>query len=107
MSNLAKLSQSGNSPTVLWEIDNAAVCKPRHPLPASVQMADGTNREGNLKAADVINSYYMEKVQQIRAGRGLQNSTRERALPSPGAEIRPEKIPLLSALQTQAEFLKS
>jgi hypothetical protein len=42
MLNLSKLSQSGNSPTVLWEIANAAVGKPRQPLPASVKKADGT-----------------------------------------------------------------
>jgi hypothetical protein len=55
MSNLAKLSELGNSPTVLWEIANAAVGKPRQPLPASVKKADGTDTEGNLQAADVIN----------------------------------------------------
>jgi hypothetical protein len=32
-SNLAKLVESGNSPAVLWEIANAAVGKPRQPLP--------------------------------------------------------------------------
>jgi hypothetical protein len=36
MLNLAKLAESGNSPTVLWEIASAAVGKPRQPLPASV-----------------------------------------------------------------------
>jgi hypothetical protein len=75
MSNLAKLSESGNSPTVLWEIANAAVGKPHQTLPASVKKADGTDTEGNLEAADVINSYYVEKVQKIRAGRGVENST--------------------------------
>jgi hypothetical protein len=79
MSNLAKLSESGNSPTVLWEIANAAVGKPRQPLPALVKKADDTDTEGNLEAADVINGYYVEKVRKIRAGRGVQNSTRESA----------------------------
>jgi hypothetical protein len=79
MSNLAKLSESGNSPTVLWEIANAAVGKLRQPLPASVKKADGTNTEGNLEAANVVNSYYVEKVRKIRAGRGVQNSTQESA----------------------------
>jgi hypothetical protein len=79
MLNLAKLSESGNSPTVLWEIANAAVGKPRQPLPASVKKADGTNTEGNLEAADVINAYYVEKVQKIRAGKGVQKSNRESA----------------------------
>jgi hypothetical protein len=79
MSNLAKLSESGNSPAVLWEIAKAAVGKPRQPLPASVKKADGTDTEGNLEAVNVINSYYVEKVRKIRAGRGVQNSTRESA----------------------------
>jgi hypothetical protein len=56
MSNLAKLSESKNSPTVLWEIANAAVGKPRQPLPTSVRNADGTNAKGNLEAANVLNS---------------------------------------------------
>jgi hypothetical protein len=36
LSNLAKLAESKNLPTVLWEIANAAVGKPRQPLPATV-----------------------------------------------------------------------
>jgi hypothetical protein len=79
MSNLAKLSESGNCPTVLWEIANAAVGKPRQPLPASVKKADGTDTKENLKATNVVNSYNVEKVGKIRAGRGVQNSTRESA----------------------------
>jgi hypothetical protein len=62
MSNLAKLSESVNSPTVL-----------------SVKKADGTDTKGNLKAVNVVNWYYVEKVQKIRAGRGVQNSIRESA----------------------------
>jgi hypothetical protein len=57
MSNLAKLSELENSPTILLEIANAAVGKLRQPLPASVKKADGTDTEGNLEAADVINPY--------------------------------------------------
>jgi hypothetical protein len=79
MSNLAKLAESGNSPTVLWEIANAAVGKLRQPLPDLVKKADGTDTDGNVEAADVINSFYVEKVQKIQAGRGVQNSTRESA----------------------------
>jgi hypothetical protein len=74
MSNLAKQSESGNSPTIFWEI-----AKPCQPLPASVKKADGTNTEGDLEAPDMINAYYVEKVRKIRAVRGVQNSTRERA----------------------------
>jgi hypothetical protein len=77
MSNLAKLSESKNSPAVLGEIVNAAVGKPRQPLPASVKNADGIDTKGNLKAANVVNSYYVEKVWKIRAGRGVENDPRE------------------------------
>jgi hypothetical protein len=79
MLNRSKLSESGNSPTVLWEIANAGLGKLCQPLPASVKKADGTDTEGNLEAADVVNAYYVEKVRKIRAGRGVQNSTRESA----------------------------
>jgi hypothetical protein len=48
MLNLAKLSESKNSPTVLWEIANAVVGKPRQPLPTSVRIANGTDTKGNL-----------------------------------------------------------
>jgi hypothetical protein len=105
MSNLAKLSESGNSPTVLWEIANAGVGKPRQPLPASVKKADGTDTKGNLEAANVVNLYYMEKVRKIRAGRGVQNSTREStARPRSGDKVG--KFPLPSALRTRAKSPK-
>jgi hypothetical protein len=65
MSNLSKLSELGNSPAVLWEIANAAVVKPRQPLPTLVKKADGTDTEGNLKAADVVNAYYLYLNQQL------------------------------------------
>jgi hypothetical protein len=92
MSNLSKLSESGNSPTVLWEIANAAVGKPCQPLPASVKKADGTDTEGNLEAANVVNTYYVEKVRKIRAGRGVQNSTPKVAT-KPGGGDTGGKIP--------------
>jgi hypothetical protein len=107
MSNLAKLSESGNSPTVLWEMANAAVGKPRQPLPASVKRADGTDKEGNLEAAYVVNLYYVEKVQKIQAGRGAQNRTRESATMPRSRDKGRKKNPSLLALQMQAEFLKS
>jgi hypothetical protein len=56
MSNLAKLSESKNSPAVLWEIVNAAVGKPHQPLPTAVKDADGIDTKGNLEAANVVNS---------------------------------------------------
>jgi hypothetical protein len=79
MLDLSKLSWLANSPTVLWEIANAAVGKPRQPLSALVKKVDGTNTEGNLEAPNVVNAYYLEKVQKFRAGRGVQNKTRESA----------------------------
>jgi hypothetical protein len=73
--NLAKLAESGNSLMVLWEIANAAVGKPCQPLPTSVTKADGTATEGNLKAVNVVNKYYVEKALKIRTGMGVQNNT--------------------------------
>jgi hypothetical protein len=76
-SNLAKLTESGKSPALLWEIANAAVSKPRQPLPTSVTRADGTQTEGNLEAAITINSYYVQKLLRIRTGRGVQNTNQK------------------------------
>jgi hypothetical protein len=92
MLNLSKLSELGNSPTVLWEIANVEVGKQRQPLPALVKKANGTNTEGNLEAANVVNTYYVEKVRKIQAGRGVQKSTREVAT-KPRDGDTGEKIP--------------
>jgi hypothetical protein len=75
--NLARLAESNNSPTVLWETANAAIGKPRQPLPGLVKDAEGNDTVGNLEAANVVNSY-VEKVRKIRAGskgrtRGVKN----------------------------------
>jgi hypothetical protein len=64
LSNLAKLAESKNSPTVLWEIADAAVGKPRQPLPGSVKDTEVNNTVGNLEAANVVSAYYVEKVQK-------------------------------------------
>jgi hypothetical protein len=80
--NLAKLKESGNLPAVLWEIVNAAVSNPRQPLPTSVTRADGTTTEGNLKAANAVNTYYVQKVLKIRTGRGVQNTSQKAATTS-------------------------
>jgi hypothetical protein len=82
-SNLAKLAESRNSPAVLWEIANAAVGKPCQPLPTLVTRADGKTTEGNLEAANKVNTYYVEKVLKIRTGRGVQNNT-QKAATTPG-----------------------
>jgi hypothetical protein len=85
-SNLAKLTESGNSPAVLWEIANAAVGKPRQPLPTSVTRADITHTEGNLEAANAVNAYYVPKVLKIRTGRGVQNTSQNAATTSVGGD---------------------
>jgi hypothetical protein len=74
-SNLSKLVELGKSPAVLWEIANAAVGKPRQPLPASLTRAEGMQTEGNIETANTINGYYVQKVLRIRAGRGVQNTS--------------------------------
>jgi hypothetical protein len=88
MLNLAKLSESKNSPAVLWEIVNAAVGKPRQPLPVAVKDTDGIDTKGNLEAANVGNSYYIEKVRKIRSGRGVENGTRESAVTPRSGDTR-------------------
>jgi hypothetical protein len=81
LSNLAKLAASKNSPTVLWEIVNAAIGKPLQPLPGSVKDAEGNDTVGNLEAANVMNSYYVEKVWKIQAGtKGCTRGVKKRCL---------------------------
>jgi hypothetical protein len=91
--HFCKLSESRNWPTVLWEIANAAVGKPRQLLPTTVKDREGKGTEGHLKAANVVNTYYAEKVRKIGAGpRGVKNRTRESATTSRGGDMR-GKIP--------------
>jgi hypothetical protein len=68
MSNLEKLAASNNSPTVLWEIANAAVGKPCQPLPDALRIEDGNVTLEKLAAAGAMNAYYIEKVLKIRSG---------------------------------------
>jgi hypothetical protein len=63
LSNLAKLAECKNSPIVLWEVANAAVGKPRQPLPCWVKDTEGNDTVGNLEVANVVNAYYVKKVQ--------------------------------------------
>jgi hypothetical protein len=80
LSNLAKLAASKNSPTVLWEFANAAIGKPRQPLPGSVKDGEGNDTVGNLEAANVVNRYYVEKVRKIGAGtRGVKKCCSQRS----------------------------
>jgi hypothetical protein len=81
-SNLAKLTESRNLLAVLLEIANAAVGKPRQPLPTLVTRADGMTTEGNLEAANAVNTYYVQKVLKIRTGRGVQNTSQKAATAS-------------------------
>jgi hypothetical protein len=101
VSNLAKLTESGNLPAVLWEIANAVVGKPRQPLPTSVTRADGTTTEGNLEATNAINTYYVQKVLKIQTGRGVQNTSQKAATTS-GDGDKGGKILSLLALPAQA-----
>jgi hypothetical protein len=101
-SNLAKLTESGNSPAVLLEIANAAVGKPPHPLPTSVTREDGPHTEGNLEAAKAVNAYYVQKVLKIRTVRGVQNTSQKAASTSRDGDRR-GKILLHSALPAPAE----
>jgi hypothetical protein len=86
---LSILAESMNLPTVLWEIANAAVGNPRQPLPATVKDTEGNDKKGNLKTANVVNTYYVEKVGKTRAStRGVENSTRESATTSRSGDTR-------------------
>jgi hypothetical protein len=112
LSNLAKLAESKNSPTVPWEIANAAVGKPRQPLPGAVKDSEGNDTVGNLEAANVVNAYYVEKVRKIRAStRGVENRTPQSATASKDGDTRGKNIDgpksTFSPLQTRAGSLRS
>jgi hypothetical protein len=99
LSNLAKLAESKNSSTILWEIANAAVGKPRQPLPSLFKDAEGNDTVGYREAANVVNSYYVEKVQKIQAGpkghtRVVQKCCPHRSSSPRDKDTRGKKIPL-------------
>jgi hypothetical protein len=92
-SNLANLAESKNSPTVLWEIANAAVGKPCQPLPGSVKDMEGNNTVGNLEALNVVNAYYAKKVPKTWANtREVEKCCSQRSTTSRDEDTRRKKF---------------
>jgi hypothetical protein len=98
LSNLAKFAASKNSPTILSEIANAAIGKPRQPLPGSVKDAEGNNTVSNLEAKKVVNRYYVEKVRKMGAGTRRVEKRRSQSSYSFGDENKGGKLPTSSIL---------
>jgi hypothetical protein len=73
-SNLSSLKKASNDPKVLWPLADQALGKDRPSLPASINGANGpttTHRE----AADVMNKYFIDKVDDLRKKALLSEET--------------------------------
>jgi hypothetical protein len=65
VSNAAKLCKAGGDPKVLWQLANAAVGKDRPTLPPSL-VQEGITTKSDEEAADVMNAFYISKVDKLR-----------------------------------------
>jgi hypothetical protein len=83
LSNLSKLAASKNLPTVLWEIANAAIGKPRQPLPDLVK--------NSVRRPTAVNEFYVDKVRKICASIAASLTS---GLPLPGATLPAARTPL-------------
>jgi hypothetical protein len=64
-SNLLSLKKAGNNPKVLWHLVDQALGKDRPSLPASITGANGPT-ETPLEAAEVMNQFFLDKVDDLR-----------------------------------------
>jgi hypothetical protein len=66
-SNLLSLKKAKNDPKVLWGLADQALEKDRPSLPASVTGVDGNPTMTPLEAAKVVNRFFVDKVDALRA----------------------------------------
>jgi hypothetical protein len=64
-SNLLSLKKARNDPKVLWQLADQALGKDRPSLPASITGANGPTTTPK-EAADVMNKYFIDKVDDLR-----------------------------------------
>jgi hypothetical protein len=64
-SNLLSLKKACNDPKVLWHLADQALGKDRQSLPASITGANGPTTTP-MEAADVMNKYFIDKVDDLR-----------------------------------------
>jgi hypothetical protein len=64
-SNLLSLAKAKNDPKVLWGLADQALGKDRQSLPASITGADGKATSTPMEAAEVINRFFVEKVDDL------------------------------------------
>jgi hypothetical protein len=64
-SNLLSLKKACNDPKVLWHLADQALEKDRPSLPASITGANGPTTTP-MEAADVMNKYFIDKVDNLR-----------------------------------------
>jgi hypothetical protein len=66
-SNAETLAKSGRDPRVLWQLANDALGKAPPSLPLALVNATGSMTSGKREAAETINSYFISKVDSLRA----------------------------------------
>jgi hypothetical protein len=64
-SNLLSLKKACNDPKVLWQLADQALGKDRPSLPASITGANG-HMTTPMEAADVMNQFFIDKVDKLR-----------------------------------------
>jgi hypothetical protein len=75
-SNLLSLMKACNDPKVLWQLADQALRKDRPSLPASITGANGPTTTP-MEAADVMNKYFIDKVDDLRKKALLPRETPE------------------------------
>jgi hypothetical protein len=66
-SNTETLSKASSDPGVLWQLANDALGKAPASLPPALVNAAGNMTSGKREAAETINSYFISKVDSVRA----------------------------------------
>jgi hypothetical protein len=65
-SSKRELARSMRDPKRLWQIANQALGKNRPTLPTGLRKDDGTNTSSSSEAADLLNNFYVNKVDRLR-----------------------------------------
>jgi hypothetical protein len=65
--NVSTLSKAAGDPRVLWQLANTALGKPRATLPKHLNDLDGNKTVDDKSAADLMATYYVKKVVDLRA----------------------------------------
>jgi hypothetical protein len=84
-SNAETLAKSSSDPRVLWQMANNALGKAPPSLPPALVNAAGSMTLGKREAAETINTYFISKVDSLRAGSKSSNATSDAVHPATDA----------------------